>query len=153
MLYSTALILGIDVTAAYFNAVLSLALRVAEHPVGAFVRASVAAILAGKSSVRANRLDHALPAVRPLVALDQPHAVGADLLLCNVIAVPGGTTGTVVRRILVWYCCVTRSTLGVIAAGTGARRMLPSESRVHLPHSSMLCTSDSSLYRTDYSIR
>ena len=76
------------------------ALRVAEHPVGAFVRASVAAILAGKSSVRANRLDHALPAGRPVVALDQPYAVGADFLLCNIVAVAGGTTGAVVRRIL-----------------------------------------------------
>ena len=31
-----------------------------------------------------------------------------------------------------------------MAAGTGARRMQPSESRVHLPHSSMSCTSVSS---------
>ena len=50
--------------------------------------------------VRANGLNDALTAIRPLVPFNQPHAVGADLLFRDVVAVPGGTIGTVVRRIL-----------------------------------------------------
>ena len=79
------------------------AFRVAEHAVGGFVRAAVAAVLAGKGLVRANGLDHAHAAVRPLVALDQAHAVGADLLLCDVVSVSGGTAGSVVCGILLCF--------------------------------------------------
>ena len=78
----------------------ALALGVAEHAVCTFVRATVRAVLAGKGSVRADGFDHALPAVRPVVSFDQSHAVGTDFLFRNVITVPGGTAGTIVRRIL-----------------------------------------------------
>ena len=83
----------------------ALALRVAEHAVGAFIRTAVATVLAGKGLARADGLDHTLSAVRPLVALDQSHAVGADLLLCNIVPVSGGTAGTVVRRVLFRLAC------------------------------------------------
>ena len=81
----------------------ALALRIAEHAVGALVRAAVRAVLAGKGSVHANGFDHAHAAVRPLVTLDQPHAVGADFLFRNIISVTSGTAGAVVRRILLRF--------------------------------------------------
>src|SRR5699024_9239319 len=57
-----------------------LTLSVSKHAVGGFVRAAVRAIFAGYGLVSANGLGHTLPAVRPVIPLDQAHAVRADLL-------------------------------------------------------------------------
>lgn len=78
----------------------AFALGILEHAVGALVRAFVRAILADEGLVGADRLDDAHAAVRPHIALDETNAVGANLLLGDVVLVAAGALRTVMGRIL-----------------------------------------------------
>ena len=78
----------------------ALALGIAEHPVGALVRAAMRTVLAGKGLVRADGFQRTRAAIRPCVALTAAHTVSADLLLCNIVLVALHAPGRVMRRVL-----------------------------------------------------
>ena len=78
----------------------ALVLSVGEHTVSRLVGAAMTAILAGEGLVRADGLNHARAAAGPVVALDETNAVGADLLLGDIILIAAGAVVLVMCRIL-----------------------------------------------------
>ena len=78
----------------------ALGLRIAEHAVGRFVRASICSVLAGEDVVRADGVKNTLTAVRPRIALAAAHTVCAHLLVLDVLPVSRSAAGAVVAGVL-----------------------------------------------------
>ena len=77
-----------------------LTLGIREHAVGGFVRTLVCTEFAGEGLVGANGFNDADAAASPSVALAAANAIGADLLLGDVILIAGRAAGAIVGRVL-----------------------------------------------------
>ena len=119
----------------------ALVLGIAEHGVGALVRATMGTVGAGDRLVRADGVQHGLTAAGPGVALRAANAVADHLLIGNVLLVAIGSAGAVVGWVLL-RLAGQEAARGLVAAGavpigmayhpqTVGHKMLGGKGRVH----------------------